>query len=295
MDWIPAISSTALLAILGFAVSVPYRRTIEAAITARFDKKLEEVKSEFRREEDQLKAELRERAAEIEALRSGALSSLAARHAEMGRRRILAVERIWAQVTEMTNLKFLSKFSEGIRMDELLKEADKGGPERNKLSDFAGNILRATNSEAIKSNDNPANNERPFVPEITWALYSAYSKLLILPLLQFTAIKFGAPSKILAGPENMSKILKQALPHQSKFIDDYGGSGFPFLVDELEQTLLRSLRHALEQNDSDEAAVAQARRIMQAVREASQEEQPALAKVDIPPELRQPAPQVRGS
>lgn len=279
MQWptalIPALESSAVvLAIIGFVLGVPYRRLVEGSISKQFDKKLEETRAEFRREEEKLKAELRERAAELDALRSGALSSLATRHAELAKRRILAVERIWARVTEMANLKTLSKFAEAIDMNAALEIAEKGGPQARKTSEFAEMLMNSVGVDPAKKPEYLADRERPFVPEITWALYSAYSQLLHIPLFQLTTIKFGAPSKILAGPEQMKNILKQSLPHLTQFIDEHGANGFPFLADELEQTLLRSLREALEQRDADTHAVAQAKRILDAVREAANKSEP---------------------
>ncbi|WP_148216884.1 hypothetical protein [Phenylobacterium zucineum] len=285
MDWIPAISSSAALAIIGFVLSIPYRRSVEAAISAHFDEKLEESKAEFRRKEETLKAELGQRTAELEALRSGALTSLATRHVEMGKRRILAVERIWAQVTEMGNLKLLCKYAESLHMDKLLEIAEKGGSEGRNVSEFADTILKVCNAEELKVPKYLAASERPFIPDLTWALCSAYMQLLSLPLVQLSAVKRGVGGKMLADPKEMANVLKQALPHKAEVIDQQGPSLFPYLAEELERALLHSLRDALEQKDSDEGAVAQAGRIMDAVRQVAIEQQITPAKVEIPADL----------
>jgi hypothetical protein len=65
--------------------------------------------------------------------------------------------------------------------------------------------------------------------------------------------------------EHVVDIARKALPHQTAFLDAHGIGGVPFLAEELETVLLASLREALEQKDGDEAALAQAKAISEAV------------------------------
>lgn len=279
MDWLPALSSTAILGIVGFILSVPYRRAIEGAISSRFEGRLESTKAEFRRQEELLRAELRTRDAELEALRSGALSSLAARQADMGRRRITAVEKVWAHVINASKYKLLSKFAETLNTTAMLEAAESNPSDKRKLQHLAETLLKSANADDPGQYDSSADMERPFLPEITWALFLAYRQLLLQPLAFLHLIKAGASGKLLADPSRMADVLKKSLPQYATFIDEHGPAGYPFLLDELEQALLTSLRQALDQSDADEGAVQQAARIIAAVNAAaakSNEDMPDL-------------------
>jgi len=65
--------------------------------------------------------------------------------------------------------------------------------------------------------------------------------------------------------EHIVEVARKALPHYGAFLDKHGVAGVPLLVEELETAVLASLRGALEQKDADEAALAQATAINEAV------------------------------
>jgi hypothetical protein len=76
-DWIPEISTSSVLTVIGVIVGTYYKAKVERAIQHNFDEKPEALKAQLRRDEEQLKADLRARDDEIAALRSGALSGMA--------------------------------------------------------------------------------------------------------------------------------------------------------------------------------------------------------------------------
>jgi hypothetical protein len=269
VNWLPAITSTGVLAIIVAAVGVAYRRAMDAAITHAFDRKLEKLRAEHKEREQRLSDELTRRAAEIDALRSGALASLAARHIEMAKRRIAAVDHVWTHVVEVANLKALAKNSQVLNFDNFFKAAELGGDSFANTARFADIMLKIAGIDPglskHKKYDNTADKDRPFLPEITWALFIAYRQIVSRPFFMIQAIKAGIGKSIMADPAVMMDLAKKALPHQSAFIDQNGADSLIYIVDELEDTLLRSLRDALSHADADEAAVAQASQIMAAV------------------------------
>jgi hypothetical protein len=89
------------------------------------------------------------------------------------------------------------------------------------------------------------------------------------------------PEKYLS-TDNLRKILKAALPHQSKFIDENDQSAFHYLLDEIEGFLLAELQKIVEGKDIDKAATVKAKLIMDAVTDADQER---LTQV-VPEEIR---------
>jgi hypothetical protein len=61
---------------------------------------------------------------------------------------------------------------------------------------------------------------------------------------------------------------KVALPHQSKFIEQYGLSSLDFLVDELETTLFQSLQKEIKGVEDDISAAEKAAAILNHISKA---------------------------
>jgi hypothetical protein len=266
--WLPAISSSTVVAALGFALSIPYRRWIESRIAHDFDRKLEEFRAGIRRDEENLRSELRHREGEIEALRSGALSNLTARHAELSRRRIQAVEAVWNYVVYLSRYKMIAKMAETINMSYALPEAAKRTSDGAKTRLLAETLWRTSNVDEIKKNDHPPDRERPFIPPITWAIFSVYRQVLSYPVVQLAAMRAGAGPDILAKPDELMVAIKTAMPELTAMIDEHREGAFPFVIDLLEQRLLRSLVEALEKPEVEDSTVKQAAQILAAVEAA---------------------------
>jgi hypothetical protein len=105
---------------------------------------------------------------------------------------------------------------------------------------------------------------RPFVSPLAWAYYSAYQAIVIHAVLKLKAIQTGI-EKDFADIENITKLVKVALPHQTEYIDKYGPSVFHYLLDELESKLLAELSNLLGGEKNDKETVERAAEI---VREA---------------------------
>jgi hypothetical protein len=62
--------------------------------------------------------------------------------------------------------------------------------------------------------------------------------------------------------EHVQKILKAALPHQAKFVDEQDPGSYHYLLDELEASLLSELRNILDGKAADQRAAQHAKEIM---------------------------------
>ena len=79
----------------------------------------------------------------------------------------------------------------------------------------------------------------------------------------------------------MRDVMKAALPHQGKFIDENNPSSYHFLLEELKDRLLAELKNMLEGKDVDKAAISQAKEITDAVKKIDAEKANAEApKID---------------
>jgi hypothetical protein len=67
--------------------------------------------------------------------------------------------------------------------------------------------------------------------------------------------------------ENLRKLLKATLPHQSKFVDENDPGAYHYLLDELEGYLLAELRKILMGEEVDQVAAARAKEIMYAIKQ----------------------------
>ncbi len=96
--WFPALTATALFAAALWLGRNVISTRLTKSVEHEFNTKLESIKAQIRESEERLKAELRSKEAEIAALRSGALTALASRQMALDKRRLEAIDQIWASV-----------------------------------------------------------------------------------------------------------------------------------------------------------------------------------------------------
>ncbi len=80
--------------------------------------------------------------------------------------------------------------------------------------------------------------------------------------MRWQILKGGYGKQDFADYQAMNKLLKTVLPHQSIYIDEHGPSGYPYLVQELEDKLLRELQAMLAATDIDRSNLEQAAEIL---------------------------------
>ena len=96
-NWIPALTTTSLFgAALWLARSLIITR-LKNSVKNEFDSKLEVLRSE-----------LKSKGAEIESLRSGAMSGLITRQGALYQRKLQAIDQIWSSVKELEKAKYIS-------------------------------------------------------------------------------------------------------------------------------------------------------------------------------------------
>jgi hypothetical protein len=237
---------------------------LEKGIQHRFDQRLEKLRGELRKSEEHLKAELRKKESEISALRGTILSGHAARQALLDKRRFDAVEKVWTSVNDMAKLKSLSSTMAVLNFKAVAARAD--DPKMQKFLDIVG-----ASAPEIADLKNVARDERPFLPELAWAYFNAYSQILVMSLARFRILKIGMKD---AGDflkdEPLQKILKAVLPHHSDWIDRNEAGLYHYLLDEIETLLLNELRKILDGTEVDKAAAAKANGILKALEDADQ-------------------------
>src|SRR5258708_5989109 len=99
------LGSMGILALGGTAVGLVVKSLVEKGIQHKFDSALESYRSELRQEEDKLKSALAAEQSRIDALQRMVLSGMTSRNEAVDKRRLQAIERLWAAVVAMQPLR----------------------------------------------------------------------------------------------------------------------------------------------------------------------------------------------
>jgi hypothetical protein len=252
LDWIPAISTSSLLAFALWLMRSVISTRLTKSVQHEFDTKLEILRAELRKNEESFKSELRAKDAQIELLRSGAMSGLASRQAALDKRRIEAVDQLWSAVIELAPAKSASATMSVIIFEEAAKEAAKNPKFRQMFETLGGNLdfKQFQGTSALKV--------RPFVSDMSWAIFSAYQAILLFAVSQIQMLKTGLDAPKILNIDAVSKLVQTAMPHYTEYLSKYGSAGFHYLLDELESRLLKELQNILKGEESDKASIEEA-------------------------------------
>jgi hypothetical protein len=96
---------------------------ISNSVQHSFNLEMEELRAAFRASEERLKSDLRNKEDEISTLRNSVLSGSAGRQALLDKRRFEAVDKVWAAVNDLGQLKGLSGMMAVLNFKAVAKEA----------------------------------------------------------------------------------------------------------------------------------------------------------------------------
>jgi hypothetical protein len=255
---------------LGFWVLIPsaiwlgrkwLMARVEKGVQHSFDIKIASVKGDLRQAEERLKSDLRNKEAEISLLRTSVLSGHAGRQSLVDKRRFEAVERIWTAVNDLSGHKMLASMVAMLRLENVAKQISDP-----KMQQFVAMLEKLAPTKGYK---NVARDERPFIPELAWAYFLAYSVTIVSNCAVLLALKAGIVDPPVDS-EALKKILLAALPHRLEFIEKHDPKSYYFLLDELEELLLAELRKILDGTEADQTNAARAKAIMVAVQELNE-------------------------
>lgn len=251
MNWIPAISTTVLLALVLWLFRNLIITRLTKSVSHEYDKKIENLKATLRQSEEAFKAELKTKESQIDALRSGALSGIVNKQAALYQRQILAVEQIWSSIVSLAPARYISGMVALIKFDVAVKEAANNPRFREMFAIMGGgfDLEKLRTIEASKS--------RPFISPLAWAYYSAYEAIVFHAVLKLKVLQSGL-DKDFCDTEAITKLVKVALPHQTEYIEKFGPSGFHYLLENLESILLIELGNILRGEKSDKESIERA-------------------------------------
>lgn len=249
-DWIPAISTTSLLAgalWLG-------RNLIATRLTG-------SVKHEYDVKIENLRNEINKKSTQIEALRNGALSGIVNRQSILYQRQVEAIDRLWSGVVQMAPAKNIAT-TVAVFNFEVMSERAAEDPRLRKPFEIMGNKF---DQNCLITPD--ANKSRPYISRIAWALFSAYQAILGHYVMKMFLIQEGLNEPSILDYEKVTKVIKAALPHQTENLDKFGHQMFHLFLDEIENLLLVEFEKILQGSKASEDSVKQASSILNAVDE----------------------------
>lgn len=231
---------------------------------ANFENQIEGVRSELRRTEDAFRAELQSKERYLATLVDSAIADQSGRRERIAARKIEALESIWQKFGALGKLKASAIFYQNFKIEAIEKEAKNN----QNLQSFLKDMAKYDLSEVAASTKPTF--ERLYIPEIVWAIYSAYSSILFTIGIHLHAMSLGIedPGKLISW-DKLHTTVTSVLPHQAKFLEEYGQTAFPMLLDEIEQSMLKEIRKALENHDIDQESLERAKRIIEAAQSLS--------------------------
>jgi hypothetical protein len=252
--FIAAILIPSALALAG----VIFRESLREYITSG-------IRHSFEIEIEKLKADLAHKENEISAIRDGALSGMSNRRALLNARKLRAIDQLWGNVVSLGRLKGASQQISILNLENVNRRIETD----QKLQQFFK--ISGDGFDMEKANVSDAEKQRPFVSLRVWALFSAYNIIIVSAVARLKMLATGTDTTKMFAEEQMSKILKAALPHRSAYIDSAGLAGRHYLLDELEEALLVEMSAMLEGKEDDKKAVENAQDILEVVRKAKSE------------------------
>lgn len=108
---------------------------------------------------------------------------------------------------------------------------------------------------------------RPYLSDLSWALFKSYAMLLGSAVIKVKFLERGEDPTPFFNFEGTKAILREALPDCADYIDAHGEAAHPKLAELLRERLLTELRRTLEGKEESEASVKQAGHILELAKE----------------------------
>jgi len=267
-DWI-AWLSVALWIASGVAIFAGRHwliARVQRGVQHSFDQKIEQLRSDLRKNEVEFKASLNAKEAEIATLRSQVFSGVAKRNELLNKRRFEAVDNTWAAMKGLASYRLVSEMFLRVNLKEV--EADSQNPN---LKAFFTRIA------AMAPKDVPPNisahSEQLYLSPLAWSYFSAYQSTVLLHFSMIKALELGlADVRKLVNLDRIREILKAALPKDATWIDECEPTDFALLLGDLEKALMAELKNILDGKAEDEADIDRANRINQAINKMGEPE-----------------------
>lgn len=266
MDWIPAISTTSLLAVCVWLCKNLIATRLTKSVQSEYDIKLEKLKSDFTKEQELLKSDLKSKELQLESLKGLALGNLSARQAAYLEKQVEAIEVLWNQVIDLSPAKSAAQCMAIVKFEEVLKISEADQRVRDMFESIGSNV-DPSNISTVE-----AHKVRPFLSPVSWAYFSAYSAIVSHAVLRMHMLKKGLNFPGIADGHYLKNLVIKALPHRKNYIEEVETGALYHLLEELESFMLLSFDNTLKGKEETEAALKQASEIISAAEKLTNSE-----------------------
>ncbi|WP_417585374.1 hypothetical protein [Nitrincola sp.] len=267
MDWIPAISTTSLLAVCVWLGRNLIATRLTKSVQSEYDIKLARIKSEFTKEQELLKSDLKSKELQLESLKGLALGGLSTRQAAYFAKQVDAIEVLWNQVIDLLPAKSAAQSMAIVKFDEVLKLSETDQRVRDMFESIGSHV------DPSKINVTEAHKVRPFLSPVPWAYFSAYSAIVTHAVLKMHMLKKGLNLPDVADGHYLKNLVAKALPHRKDYIEQVVTGDYYHLLEELESFMLLSFDNTLKGKEDTEAALKQASEIIKAAEKLTNSDQ----------------------
>lgn len=259
--WLPSLTTAGSLSMIAWLSREWISARLTKSIQHEFDCKLEELRADLRESEDRLKARIREKEAEIAALRSGALTALASRHAALDKRRLEAVDQIWHAFNALAPARGLATSMGFIKFEVAAKLAENEPKAREAFSMIGGGF------DWSKLDLSEADKARPFLSPMVWAVYLAIRAVAMHSAIRCMVLKGGLGTKDYADADAIRGLIAKVLPHYEGYVKEHGPAVYFNVLQALEEKLIVELNSMMSGEEMDKASLKQAAEIIKAADE----------------------------
>jgi hypothetical protein len=229
---------------------------------AKVDAALAGVRHELDLQLERLRAELRSREDQLGDVRKAALVALSSGQAALNDRRLKAIDALWARVMALKSVSpVATALFETLRIEQAAKHTHEEPVQR--LLAFI-ETLGAGFPAGLKGTAE-ASTARPYVTANAWLLYSAYSGIIALALVQLQALKARLDPLKFTKTDETLELVRTALPEFAKLVEDHGVAALPMLLPDLEERLLAELQASATGRASDAESVERVKKVAELV------------------------------
>ena len=254
--WNSIVSTTPFLILAGF-FGYLFRETFREFLTRKVTQKFE---ISFARLQAQLEAEARANGD----LRLHLLSGDAERRGRLFERKAAALERLWKSTTILSTAKLQVKLLDTVNYPEAVKLSYSDNSSREFFVALGKGLDVDSFLTQLKECDPQA--QRPYVSELVWALYSAYSGIVLDYVLKQKNLEVGPPPEILnESDDHLKRLVLAALPHQEAIFEKYPKVTYSIFLEILEEALLAEVKKSLAGEEETSAETQRAREILDIV------------------------------
>lgn len=140
MDWIPAISTTTLLAGSLWLARNLISTRLTNSVRHEYDQKLATLNAELTKKQETLKADLRLKELQLESLKATALNGISKRQSVLFDKQVQAIEILWSQVIDLLPAKGAAQNLAVISFDSSLKLSSEDPKAREMFEMIGSNV-----------------------------------------------------------------------------------------------------------------------------------------------------------